>query len=792
MGYGRLSVLAGMLAAVALLPGCGGGDMGPSTSSTGGSGGVLISTGSSQFTIDLSGGNSNTGLGGAGGTFDTYIYGTRGIEIGTRGTIDTRFSFPADPPVAFGAEALVATSSLTIGVWDTVANGRAAVADDEYFMAITSTLIYRRIDASSEATVTGIDVRAGVTLALGLNSSQGGATGQDTAYVSVSNDIRVAGTLAVKSLDTGNVGGLTVETRHSSPATSRDSGGLSLDCAGLLVTRTGRIDTSGDDYGASDERGGDGGWFGVVASYGSVFTHGTVDCSGGDGDGAGEGGHGARGPLDTDDWGLDVYSDAAMLNTGTLDTSGGGAGLTGAAGGDAGYVELDPYNFCYSTGPIRANGGSGSTGDGGDASYVDFYSYASSAFNSGRIEASGGSSTDGDGGAGGPVGFYVGYDGYIGDIRNSGDIVANGGSSTNGSGGSAALVYMEAYGGDVRSVAAMTLNGGSGAMTGGASGGDGGDFKVWIYEGLDYGWQSYGSRPGDVMICGSIGMSGGDGDTAGAGGNIRLYDEWMTGSYFLYENDYGLAMHGYGSVAARGGDGTGGGAGGSVDLLTYSAEALSCTPPGPIEVQAALDLSGGDGDVGGVGGTGGAYRAETSDGPGYGIDESSIFFHTGSVDVSGGDGVTSGGDAGEIYVYGYGLADFLGSVDGLGGSGTGTDAAGGDGTGSAGNYFELYSSCNVYYEGTVNISGGSGTGAGAGGQGGELYFYAGGQVISTAHYDASGGDTATGAGGGGGYIDIFGEAMTTDHLGSFDVSGGAGGTTGATGAVYIDWIDYTP
>jgi hypothetical protein len=732
--------------------------------------------------MDLSGGNGNTGNGGGAGYLYIDCYGAEGINVGQSGMIDTRFIYPDNPPIKLGIVAMDVCSNLTVDCYATQGGAQAAVADGGYYLVFSDANLYLRDSVGSDQVVTGIHIRSGCTLTLGLNYNYGGNTGCDYAYVYVPDDIKIEGALKTKDLLNGGnpIGGaLTPDVRHGEgSANDIDKGGLELSCNNLLITTLGSIDLSGTDATVANTRGGDGGWTWLY-TYGA-FIHGTINSTGGNGLGTGIGGDGAAYWGGTDE--IYIWSDGLIVNTATLDASGG----NGSTGGDAGYVYLDAYTNICNTGTLKSNGGTGTTGDGGDGNAFYFNSDYGSICNSGKIEGNGGNSTDGDGGNAFEVYMEAGDYGYIGQILNSGSIEASGGSSTNGAGGHGAYAYWETYGADIISIGSIDLSGGN-APAGTA--GDGGDMDFYPYEGYDEGYGEY-TPAGSVVLAGNINLSGGDGDTGGSGGYVYIDATHYDLEY--HENPYGVYLYGYATISCAGGDGDSGGSASFIYILTYNYVETddNYRAPGPISVAANLDLHGGIGNgATGTGGDGSYYYVETYENETY-FNETSTFAHVGNVNVSGGNGGSSGGDAGWVYLYGWADVSFEGNVNGSGGDGTGTNASGGEGIDD----FELYSSFNVRFVGALDASGGAATGTGTGGTGGEAYLYAGGQVYSRAAYNAGGGDAnlSTGTGGNGGYIDLFSEMFPTSHSGAVDVCGGVGNTEGSEGTFRIDWTYYTP
>lgn len=732
--------------------------------------GEWLEVAAGAFTLAADGGSGTTGSGGRGGDLYVECCGTEGIRVLRSGTVDTTFKKPSDPTVDFGANPLVVSTDLTIGVGADQAAGRALAADLGCYMYRGNYKVWLRDDTNGDSVVTGLDVEVTATLTLGLNYDAGGNNGLDAARINFRNDIRIAGALTTKDLTTGDLGGmLTLDNRHGAPATAADKGGLDINsCRRFLLTSTGRIDTSGDDGApASGERGGDGGYIWLHPN--AAFMHGSIDVRGGDGDGSGIGGDGARAGNGSD-YGIYVYSDSVLVNTGhTPDASGG----NGVSGGDAGHIELNADGFCFNTGILRANGGSGTTGNGGRGNCIEISSNCASVYNSGNLHANGGASTFGTGGSAGSR-LYICSE-YRGVCFNSGDIEADGGSSVSAGGGAGGWVQMYACGGDVRNVGSVSVRGG-GSTNGPA--GCGGNVSFCAYEGHDdFTGECIGA--GDIILAGDIDSSGGDGASGGRGGHVDIYGTDCNSDYVT---EYGIYILGYASQSFCGGSGANGSGGGGAEYYAHHGWAYGYTPTGPVEVHTDFYASGGAG-WGGTGGSGGYYYVNYDEPPDA-YDENSVVIHDGDVVLNGGDGTTGGPGGGAVlwsFAGTYVTGDFSADAGASAGADTG-GASGGD--------LWIASGLDVAATGSLSAAGGGATGTGTGGAGGIAYISAGTQVTSRASYDASGGDGESGgAGGSGGYVDLFSQLVPTDHEGAWDVSGGDGGTPGKDGAFMLDGME---
>jgi len=730
--------------------------------------------------IEMNGGQGTGQDGGDGGYVYMYTYGIKGVNIlnGTK-SIKTSFSFPKEAEREFGDVLLEVASDMTIDVYVDQGTAQGAVSNGDYYMYVGNDSIWLRDSVGGDVPVTGLKINKGKTLTLGLNYNRGGATGQDTAVVDFEDDVYIAGTLTVKSLDTGDVGGLTIETRHGAPATPADSGALEIDSDyNIWVTGSGKIDVSGADAAAgSGDRGGDGGSFDLYSNDGHIYVYGELNASGGDGDGAGDGGNAGWQASWSDTSYIDLDDGSAVTRGANILLNGG----DGAVGGDAGDFYVEAYFNWYNTAAIRANGGNGSNGDGGDGGYMYFEAYYGSIYSNGTIQSNGGDAVNGDGGDADDIDFYPGYDDYMGEMSVAGRIEMLGGDAVNGNGGDGAEVEYYMYSsGEIRSTAAILADGGD-STGAGNYGGDGGDLYIYKEVGYDQGYGSDYVNPESVLISGKISLNGGDGDYGGDGGSV-----YAESSYDPETNapDHGIFFYGYSAIQADGGDGAvNGGDGGYVDLETsysWTEYMYAYWQAGPIVDQTDFYGRGGDGATG-SGGNGDYYYAYTDY---YTSAGETNFIHRGNIYLGGGDGATGGGDAGYVWVYAVDFTKVSGNIDTSGGNGTGANADGGDG-----NYVELYSTYDVVLNGNINSKGGDATGTGTGGEGGNWhYLEAGNRTVINGNIDMRGGDgdASAGTGGDGGWAWITSETEGSRLNGSFWIDGGDANTDGTDGGLYMD------
>ncbi|RRS30715.1 MAG: hypothetical protein P794_05950 [Epsilonproteobacteria bacterium (ex Lamellibrachia satsuma)] len=708
---------------------------------------------------------------------------------------DTAFTLPAYPHEEnLGTNGKVISADTTI---TTVESGNEPATVGELYMVNGSRYICEAAnsgntcDNNTSNRVTGLKINEGVTVTLGLNKDTDDAydnnesTGQDEANIQLEGDLVLNGTLKTAALTTA---GGTADSRHGAAATARDKGALNIyqryDGA-LIIGANGKIDTSGDDATVANERGGDGGAVNIDLNYAFSKVDGTIDASGGNGLGTGDGGDAAIHSENANE--IYIYSYGTIVHTGshTINASGG----NGASGGHASEIELESYyGSVYNEGTLLAVGGNGTTGSGGNGGYIYVYSDYASIYNSGDMKSSGGNGAKG--GDASAIYLYPGYDSYIGEILNSGDLYANGGNGSSGNGGSGAEIYFYLYGaGDARTSGNIYANGGNGV---GADGGDAGD--LYIYQ-EGYGEDGTGVdeevAPGGIEVSGNIEVNGGNGDAnGGAGGYVEAeIDDYSS------ENNPAVGLIrflGYSSFDVSGGDGnTTGGNAGNVEAYTEDAWTGSKTPAGAIINEVQIIAKGGYAENG-EGGYGG-YVEFDAEGEYY--DGTTKLINTAAIDLSGGLGL-GGGDSGYLYWYAHDGVENSGEITAVGGDAEGDTGSAGEG---ASDGIEIYSSRDILNSAAITATGGNGTGANT--EGGSSYYdglemYAGGIVTNSGNlYFNGGASSGTAINSDGGYVDIWSEiAHSVNTATVIDVSEGTGGsgTEGETGEIYLDGINVTP
>jgi len=780
-----LSIVA---AGVLGLSGCGGG----SGSSGGGStpGGVT----GGEFTMSMKGGDASNGSGGDASTshqLDSY----RNIEIRRSGTVDTSFSVPSYPVSEdLGTNGVTVSSnteiiSVTSGNEPATPGTLYLVNGEDNLCVVPNVPAGDTCDNVPANIVTGLKIDAGVVVTLGLNRDSGNsdtdgshATGQDTAEIYFDNDVIINGILKTAALTTADG---TVDNRHGATATDRDKGSVYLYPEGdFVMGDNALLDASGDDATVDGDRGGDGGDIYVENSDNLIKLSGTIDNSGGDGMGSGVGGNAAIGPNDSTEY-IDLETDGVFINSGSLLSNGG----TGSDGGDAGYIYVySEYGGMYNTGAMQSKGGTGLDGDGGDGAHVYLEPYYSSLYNSGMLDASGGNGTA-NGGDAGYIDMYGSSDGYAGHVVNSGDLIANGGSSTaDGDGGDADYIYLETNGGDLRTSGTIMVNGGKGMGVDG-DGGDAGYFELYADTGDDY-EQSEGIRSGDILVTGNIELNGGSGVTSGGDGGYLEIDNENDDSNLVPSAGY-ILLANYNTLNMSGGNGTSsGGDGGEMDISTEDADQSNgYAEVGSIIVEADLVAVGGT-STAGDGGDGG-YMDFESEGEAYeGTSGTKI---SGNVDVSGGNGESSGGDSGGIWLFGHDFLTVTGDLTANGGDANGTAATAGQG---AYDSIELYATMQLTNSGTITANGGNGTGTDTTGYSSyELYMWTGDQVTNSGDISMKGGaSTGTADNTDGGYMDIWSQRNAAQNTGTLSVVAGTGGSgaEGSNGTILFDNVDVTP
>jgi len=736
---------------------------------------------SSTPTIQLKGGSSISAEGREGGKIKIIARGYIDVSILKSGVADTTFSLPTFPQ-----EENLGGNGKTISI-DTnisaVESGSEPVTIGQLYLVNGSSRLCVAVDSGDTCDhndtnkVTGLKIDDGVVVVVGLNRDSNNedgdanqSTGQDGTRLELEGDLIINGVLKTATLTTA---GGTTDNRHGAVAIDRDKGSLSiriLNNGSLMIGKNGKIDTSGDDATVINERGGDGGAIDLGLTHALVKVDGVIDTSGGNGLGTAIGGNGAH---------IEIGTDGVVVCTGTVNSSGG----NGAAGGNAYHIDISSFASSYYTGSLLAMGGNGITQNGGNGGEILVASRAASIYNSGTIKNSGGNGAL-SGGSAAHINFIIEEDHNFvdisGEVLNSGDIYSNGGvgiSGDGGSGGDIEIYIIEEKFGNIRSSGNIYLNGGKG----GNRGGDAGDLEIT---------KEFDDSPtytGDIQISGNIELNGGDAGTGrgGHGGRILSVIDIRDLSR-VKPTDCKIQFLGYKSIDFSGGDGNlSGGNGGYIDIILDSN---NDQPVGSIINEAAIIAKGGYSENR-DGGNGGEVifeptEASTIDG--------SKTINRGDIDISGGMGMLSGGDAGYLMLLGFDGLENSGKITAVGGG-----AEGNLSTAGQGGEMEIYSGGDILNSTDIIASGGNGTGDNIrGGDANELIMQAAGTITNSGDFMFNGGlSTGTAQNSTGGYVEIFSNIEYTNNTAdTISVAKGSGGSgaDGEVGELYIDSVDVTP
>ncbi len=570
-----------------------------------------------------SGGNGTNGTGGNGGYVYIESYGS--AKVLASGTVDASFPDPAFSP-NFGAIPYVVSSDTTVLLDSDPSDGsphlyaKAGVSDPRLYLGNGDG------DAANDPAVTGLTVDAGATLTLVDQGYCG--TGCGYATLQLTNDLVINGTVTT---DVNATEGLYIEAyaidvesggKITTSATVADTnaraiylgygndvtrqiinhgaieakgngagsgGSLYMEPADLVVNY-GTLDTSG---GSSATSGGNAGWIQIYVDYGNFYSSGTVRMNGGNG-GAGNGGNSNTGSwIETAYYDI-TYGIGDIIISGTWEANGGhGTNGNGGSGGFWGF-ETDAMGAVTINATMSTKGGNGtgtgSTGGSGNEIYIDSENYRgvdpatpAKIRIAGQYDLRGG---DGDlnGGSGGYIEIYsygsnASSTGTDVELVNFPAMDMNGGNGAT-TGGSASVYALSIYTysagnptSPITNEAAIQAKGGNATATGG-TGGLGGYVDLWT--------DNYITDTNTVITnSGSIDVSGGAGDTGGAGYYISMQAEHVSNP---------------GSLTANGGDGTTqGGSGGYINLN-------SNTTPTAYTV-GTLSVNGGSGATPGAPGT---------------------------------------------------------------------------------------------------------------------------------------------------------------------------------------------
>ena len=602
-------------------------------------------------TLLASGGSSTSGTGGDGGYVYIDTYGGS-VKVLKSGTVDTVITVPTYTP-NFGtdpaAHAVVSAGTTTTVLLD----------DDDFpgrFCMSTGGNPYIYIGDgngtcgdAADVLATGLTVETDATLVLADYGYWGGY-----GELWLDNDLVIKGTIRTDA-----------------------SSGLYIEASTIDVESSGKIVTSAT---TTDSSAGE-----LYLGYGNgmtkqIINQGTIEAKG---LGNGSGGY------------IYFEPDDLVVNTGTIDASGGDSTVDGSAGGSGGVSgELDvyvDYGDFYSSGIVRVNGGKGAA-SGGDNN-ADFWNWSNNYGNS--------------------YSMYIEtalYDNTNrnGDIFISGTWEANGGEGVEGMGGYGGYIYLQTNAlGTITINADMSAKTGNGAGTGSYWGAY--TYGIDIYQNFD----TYGNgftlpaTAGKISIAGKYDLRGGSGDLGGgSAGYLQVYGN----NYTADVPGADIELIGFAAMDLNGGEGTSGGSasGQAFELFTYNT---SSYPAGPITNEANIDARGGKATLAGnTGGTGGYVEIQVG---GLG-DTSEVITNTGDIDISGGEG----DNGGAAYGSGAGDALYVAAVH-VTNSGALT-AKGGNGATAGGNGGNITltstdAATPTTNAGSLNAAGGTGTAGGTAG-----------------------------------------------------------------------------
>jgi len=449
-------------------------------------------------------------------------------------------------------------------------------------------------DTVSDLIYTGLSVAAGATLSLANNDGC-------VSTIQFSNDIDNNGRIVKAELDecslelrsnyyyaTGDV--------SNEGSTVSDGGNINI-FANRGITNSGAISVNGFTEAAdSSKQGGDAGSI-LLSAVDFIINSGQINAMGGDGDAAGDGGS-----IDISDGSSYTENSGAINISGGNDIAAGGGsggqggsmsmdanvvmyntkeamitanGGNGESGGDAGSVSFS-QNYdegaLLNAGTIVTSGGVGNVFNGGDGGSISMYTETGGQLqNTGDLSSNGGDTTgeeDGEGGLRGGNGGFLSL-----NTNNENDNIAPGEIVISGN---------------------LSANGGNAPAAGDGSGGDAGDIQ--IYNDVS----NVADERIALLGYTSIDLNGGDGRQGGQGSgvnnngvNIRAnsYDTDVEVAAGSVSNEVPINARG-GNSTATGDDVANGGSGGNVDIFTVSSD-LKAEHSVNMTNSANIDVSGG-------------------------------------------------------------------------------------------------------------------------------------------------------------------------------------------------------
>lgn len=485
--------------------------------------------------------------------------------------------------------------------------------------------------------------------------------------------------------------------------------------------------------------------------------------------------------------GIRFDSGSNVINQATISARGGAGFTSSGNGGRGGLVMIDSGTFLYSTGDITTSGGTGTAatalgGQGGSiilSGSTLILPVPDNSESAGCYVSGALTARGGDGGGGGGAG--PSDPNPLLPAFKAGVALMCGGTSSVLGGQGIFNVTIDASGGN----ATVSGNGGAGAVPGSIASGSG----ILL-----------SSSGGTLQVAGSANLRGGAGKGSGNGG---------AGGSAVIQQQYGAGASGTGSppdvtggmavafdVDSSGGPGTVGGVAGDIHV----DQPLTWVPAGQnpcvLAGYASIDSSGGDGTS--LGGNAGSISiANTVENDLYnnyvngGIQNAVPLIALGGAASAGfgGNGSTvsiktdlwPNGSTNEHSV--------VNSAPITIGGGTGTTGGGGAGL------LTLYDHFSVTNSGAIVVNGGNGT-AGSGASGGSASLQSDIQVSNSGAISCNGGNGAALNGGSGGPIKIqtqgkvgYGIPGSATNSGALTSNGGSGGYAGGPGGT-IEIFDH--
>ncbi len=601
--------------------------------------------------IRASGGDSTSGVAGSGG--DVTFTGSNGVHhllVFRTGSLEDSVSLPefevdlGDAPVEIGTSQTLANlpATPTDGLYYDDANGRLVIVEDGDVRVATGLHVYAGATLTlpdppddSMAIAFAGDVHLEGTLAVS-NASDDIAIEVDDFWAAEGARIELATGELASSLAVYATRGRVVSAAHVNARGTEASGSVTfLGNSGLV--NTGAIDTSGHD-GPEPSDAGDV----ILTSHGALHNGGALTARGGAGVNAGGEG------------GLIVLSagtvrGGALVNTATLDVSGGDATGALAEAGRAGFVQLLTYGVeLTSTGDLLAMGGNAPAA-GGEGGSIQLIAAANIVAARAPADVRADCSMDARGGNGEAGGS--GGDVTVTIARPSlGSVVLYGVAAIESRGGDASLpAGLGGYGGSVIAVTSAPPD--VPRLPAGAlvfrtdldvTGGSGGGFAGELWFRNETSQELYGTLvPGlpGVVLEGDVFADGGDDDhnQGGAAGYLGLRSI----------RDVTLDC----DVSASGGSSLDG----TTDSGGAAAEIVIASTSGSLEIDGSIVSVGGDGLNGGIGGSVVLSSRRTA--------------VSGDVILTGGDGAVNGGTGGRLVFLGPSDTGVAGTVDVRGGEG---------------------------------------------------------------------------------------------------------------------------